>query len=413
MAKDYYETLGVSKDVDKQALKKAYHKLAMQYHPDRNKEPGADEKFKEISNAYSVLSNDDKRKAYDQFGEAGVNGMGGGGFEGFSPEDIFSQVFGQGFGGGKGGFDFGGFGGREEKRTPTRSDDLHYEYEMSLEDFYNGTTKTIEYPRDEICSTCNGRGTNKLGVDKTCKTCKGTGQVKATQRFGGGLFTQVSPCGACNGSGEKIKAEDSCKSCQASGVQRKKKTISFKVEPGMKSGSDILFRGESHQYPGIAAGDVIISLTEKPHYLLTRYEDDLYMKKQIPLIDALTGYDFNFKHLDGRTIKIKNNAKANVVSPNDVIVIHGEGMPGRGKRGNLYVQLNVAFPKGHLLSEKTMLNELGTKSKSEPASTTVEAIHTNHPFISETQAQEIHQKGRRKKSSSRRQQQDQQQCAQM
>eukprot|EP01129_Flabellula_baltica_P016210 TRINITY_DN8530_c0_g1_i1.p1 TRINITY_DN8530_c0_g1~~TRINITY_DN8530_c0_g1_i1.p1 ORF type:complete len:306 (-),score=97.50 TRINITY_DN8530_c0_g1_i1:21-938(-) len=304
-------------------------------------------------------------------------------------------------------------GGPEAPRRPSRTEDLTHDLALTLEDFYNGVSKMLEYTRDELCGTCDGRGTKSPSISKKCGTCNGTGQQKITQRFGGGLFQTVQRCGSCNGTGEKIKPEDACGTCRGHGTVQKEKVLKIEIEPGTRPGTDKIFYGESNQYPGASTGDVVITLTEKPHYLFTRSEDDLYMKKKISLNEALTGYEFTFRHLDGKMVTVKSSVDSKVISPGDVQMLAGEGMPGKFKKGNLYIQFSVDFPKDKLLSEEETLAKLGVKNKAEPANTVMEAVATNHKFVDESRSQKESAGGYKKYKRKRAQQQQEQSCNQM
>jgi len=227
--KDYYKVLGVERGTPKEEIKKAYRQLAMQYHPDRN--PETADKFKEISEAYSVLSDDKKRQMYDQFGEAGVQGMDQGPMGGMSPEDLFSQVFGGGFGGfGGGPSPFGNFGnfGRGSRRPqkPTRTQDLMHELEVSLEDLYTGKTIKLDFGKNSLCTTCDGEGTTVPNAVQDCSSCKGTGVRTYTTQVAPGFISETqSTCDNCKGEGKMIRPKDRCTTCKGNKVMKKNKEI--------------------------------------------------------------------------------------------------------------------------------------------------------------------------------------------
>ncbi|MCK5660731.1 MAG: DnaJ domain-containing protein, partial [Methanosarcinales archaeon] len=233
--RDYYEILGASKDADEKTIKKAYRELAMKYHPDKNKEAGAEEKFKEISEAYGVLSDKDKKAKYDQYGHAGIDGR-------YSQEDIFggidlNDIFGGGGGFGGSIFDhiFGGGGGR--RRGPTRGSDLRYDMEIEFMDAAHGKETKITIPREENCDTCKGSGAKEGTSPKTCPVCKGSGQVTQVRRTPLGNFAQSTTCNTCRGDGKII--DNPCTTCHGSGKVRKKRNISVKIPAGVDTGSQL------------------------------------------------------------------------------------------------------------------------------------------------------------------------------
>jgi molecular chaperone DnaJ len=269
--RDYYEVLGVSKDASKDAIKKSYRKLAMKYHPDKNKEPEAEERFKEISEAYGVLSDDEKRRQYDSFGHAGIDGT-------YTQEDIFrninfNDIFGDlGFGGG--GFNifdmFFGGGARSARRTgPRRGADLRTDIEITLEEAYEGIKTNVTFPRLEKCKTCEGTGA-KLGTStSTCSTCNGSGQMSYSKRTPFGQFTSVTTCENCRGEGTVI--ETPCSDCKGRGLLQKVKKISVKIPPGVDTGSRLRIarEGEAGEKGG-PPGDLYVVIHVKPHVVFVR-----------------------------------------------------------------------------------------------------------------------------------------------
>ncbi|KAL0226632.1 hypothetical protein P9112_013956 [Eukaryota sp. TZLM1-RC] len=339
MGQDYYELLGVSRDAGEKELGKAYRKLALKYHPDRN--PGdsvAADKFKEISNAYEVLSNPEKRRIYDQFGEEGLQG--GGMPSGGSPFDIFESMFGG----------MGGMGGRGRQRT--RAEDIQHDMSVSLEDLYNGKTKRIRVTRARKCHTCSGSGSRAGdGGVKVCRNCDGKGQVVHAVQRGFMIQQSVVPCNACKGTGETVR--DPCKDCSGNGTTKDAKTLEVYIGKGMKTGSKVMFRGEGNEARGLSPGDVVVVIREKEHALFTREGPNLIINKKISLVDALCGVSFVIKHLDGRKVHIKTRANE-VISPGTVKCVLGEGMPFEQQpymKGNLYVKFDVEFPKTQSLRE--------------------------------------------------------------
>ncbi|RKP11599.1 DnaJ domain-containing protein, partial [Piptocephalis cylindrospora] len=246
-----YEALGVSPDASESDLKKAYRKLALKYHPDKN--PDAGDKFKEISHAYEVLSDSQKREVYDRFGEAGLSGEGGMGGGGVSPEDLFAQLFG---GGGGGFFGGGGPGGSSRHSGPRKGKDVGHGLKVTLEDLYKGKTSKLALQRNIICKKCDGKG-GKAGAVKSCSTCNGQG-VRLTIRQMGPMIQQVQQtCPDCRGEGEIINQKDRCKDCLGKKVISERKVLEVHVDKGMKGGQRITFTGEADQAPGTLPGDVV------------------------------------------------------------------------------------------------------------------------------------------------------------
>ncbi|KAL1923576.1 uncharacterized protein VTP21DRAFT_8556 [Calcarisporiella thermophila] len=328
----YYDQLGVSPNASESDIKKAYRKLALKYHPDKNPEAG--DKFKEISHAYEILSDERKRQIYDQYGESGLQGDGMGG--GVSPEDLFSQLFG-GFGG------FGG-AGRRGPSGPQRGKDMAHALKVSLEDLYKGKTSKLALQKHVICSKCDGKG-GKEGAVQTCGGCQGRG-VKITLRQMGPLVQQIQQtCPDCRGEGEVIRDKDRCKQCNGKKIVNERKVLEVHIDKGMREGQKITFSGEGDQMPGIVPGDVIIVLEEKPHPRFKRKGDDLFCEVKIDLLTALAGGQFHVEHLDDRVLAV-SILPGEVIRPGDIKVISGEGMPQHRthQHGNLYVKFDVEFP---------------------------------------------------------------------
>ncbi|KAI8912916.1 hypothetical protein DFJ77DRAFT_440978 [Powellomyces hirtus] len=339
MVKDtkFYDLLEVSSTASESELKKAYRKLALKYHPDKN--PDAGDKFKDISHAYEILSDAQKREVYDRYGEEGLSGEGGGG-PGMSPEDLFSHLF----GGGGGGF-FGGGGGRSRNAGPRKGKDMAHALKVSLEDLYKGKVSKLALQKQVICNKCDGKG-GKEGAVKTCTGCHGRG-VKIIMRQIGPMIQQMQQtCPDCNGEGEMIKEKDRCKACNGKKISSERKILEVYIDKGMQDGQKITFTGEGDQAPGIVPGDVIIVIEEKEHPRFKRKGDDLYYEAKIDLLTALAGGQFSITHLDDRVLLV-NILPGEVVKPGDVKAISGEGMPGYKRpfeKGNLYVKFDIAFP---------------------------------------------------------------------
>lgn len=343
MVKDttLYDTLGVSADVDSNALKKAYRKLALKHHPDKSPGPESEQKFKEISAAYDILSDEKKRGTYDRFGMDGLKEGGGGGGFGGDAHDIFSAFFG-------GGNPFGGGGGQRRER---RGRDVVHELRVSLDDLYNGTTKKLAINRKKICDTCNGRG--GAGDPKRCNTCRGSGVTVQIRQIGPGMVQQMqTTCGDCRGEGEVISARDRCKDCSGKKIISEKKILEVHIDKGMKETQKIPFRGCADESPGIETGDVVIVIIEKDHDVFQRKGNELFMKMKIGLNEALTGFTRSITTLDKREIAI-TSLPGEYVQHEALKVVVSEGMPihrNPFEKGNLVIQFEVGYPDKEFFS---------------------------------------------------------------
>ncbi len=362
MAKrDYYEVLGVPKGASKEDIKKAYRKLAVKYHPDRNPEDSkAEELFKEASEAYEVLSDEKKRQAYDQFGFAGVEGMGGGGggAQDFSSafrdfEDIFGDfgdIFGSFFGGG------GGGGGRRRGSSRTsaqRGADLRYNLDISFKDAVFGTKVEISYERHVTCPSCGGNGAETGSGRKVCPTCGGSGQVRRSS----GFFSIASPCPTCNGEGYII--ENPCDMCKGNGVISKPQKLKVTIPPGIESGKRINIPGQGDAGPnGGPAGDLFVYVRVKPHEYFERHGNDIYCVIPITFTQAALGAEIMVPTLEGKKVKVKvpsgtQNGK--------ILRLKNEGVPhlhNSNRRGDLYIKVRVEVPKKMSSRGKELLKEL-------------------------------------------------------
>jgi len=334
----YYDRLGVPTDADTNVIKKAYYKMAQKYHPDKN--PGdkeAEEKFKECSEAYEVLSDSQKRETYDRFGKEGLEG---GGFHGGNPFDIFSQ-----FGGMGGGFsDFFGGGGQ---RGPKKGQDIEHAIPVTLEDLYKGKKKKMKINRKIICEKCTGSGSKKGGgVDTKCKKCNGQGKEMKTIRQGNTIYQTQAVCSACDGKKYVIPEEDKCEVCHGDKVVKDSKILTVEIEPGMQWGQQLSFYGESDQFPDTITGDVVFVLkppAQEPS-IFTRSGSDLSCKKEVSLIEALSGVKFVIKHLDGKDLLISTDE---IIQPGEKRKVLQKGMPILNKPdkfGDLYIELTVVLP---------------------------------------------------------------------
>jgi len=424
---DYYTRLGVQRSASADDIKKAYRKLAMKYHPDRNKgDKVAEEKFKQISEAYNVLSDEKQKQVYDQFGEEGLNGAG---FDmgGMDPNDIFASVFGgQNPFGGMGGF--GGFGGGPQK--PTRTPDLQHTIKLTLEDLYKGITKKLEFSRKVLCNTCSGSGATNPRDVKKCTTCKGSGVETIIRQMGPMIQQQQVSCRNCGGHGETIPEHCKCKTCSGKKTKKEQTTLSIKVEPGMHDGEVIVLPGQAHQEPGQSTGDVVIRINMIPHPSLKRRGANLYLTHKISLFQSLSGYEFSYISPDKRTLKIKSDPKGMVIFTGDVKEVKGEGMPTLGnptRKGNLFIKLVVEHPKVAFFTAEE-LNSLSNKIAAPSplqgsfdgtlTTTDIAGSAPDFNFTADEAREEYEQKNARKSSGSRRSRQQQEepqgtQCQQM
>lgn len=357
MKRDYYEVLGVSKNASKGEIKKAYRRLAMQYHPDRNKSPDAEEKFKEISEAYGVLIDDEKRRQYDMFGHAGIDGRYTREdiFRGINFEDIFGDL----------GFDFMnlgsifqnffGGGGARARRGPSRGADLRFDMEITLEEAAKGTEKKIKYPRLEKCDVCDGTGAKPGTSMITCSTCNGRGQVGFTKRTPFGQFTSVSTCSRCGGEGQIV--ETPCSNCRGSGKVKATKQLIVKVPPGVDTDSRLRLAGEGEAGDkGGPPGDLYVVIHIKPHDIFIREDDDLFLELPITFSQAALGSRIEIPTLNGSSIlKIPPGTQSGTV-----FRLKGKGMPSiRGYgRGDLHVRVQLKTPTNLSPEERRLFQEL-------------------------------------------------------
>ncbi|KAG5513522.1 hypothetical protein PMAC_000954 [Pneumocystis sp. 'macacae'] len=349
MVKDtkYYDVLEVRPDAGENDLKKAYRKLALKYHPDKN--PAAGDKFKEISHAYEVLSDPQKREIYDRYGEEGLLGDGSSGMSGMNAEDIFSQFF--------GGSMFGGSTNRGST-GPRKGKDLVHPLKVSLEDLYKGKVSKLALQKHVMCSKCDGRG-GREGAVRQCSTCNGTGHKTVTRALGPMIQRFQTVCPDCNGEGEHIRDKDRCKECKGKKTVSERKLLSVHVDKGMKEGQKIVFSGEGDQGPNITPGDVIFVLEQKEHPLYKRRDDDLYTVHKIDLLTSLAGGKVFIQHLDDRFLEI-SILPGQCIKPGDVKVLQGYGMPSYRHHdyGDLYVRFEIEFPRPYSITDPASLSLL-------------------------------------------------------
>lgn len=331
--KDYYDVLGVNRAALKSEIKRAYKDLSKKYHPDKN--PGnkeAEAKFIELAQAYEVLSDDEKRRVYDQYGEDGLKND----KQQFnSPFDIFSQF---GFGGGGG----GGFGRQQQERKgPEIKMDMH----VTLEEIFNGHFIEVDMNKQIICPICRGSGAKNANDVKTCHDCNGRGIKVVKHMLGPGMWQQVQThCDTCGGKGKIVKSK--CSSCHGHKVKRGSRQLTLTIERGMPDGERVVFEGEGDENPEHAAGDVVFVLNTLPHATFVRDGVDLKIKRRISLREALLGFEFTLKHLDGVDIVVKREGV--VTQPGHIQEVKGEGMPTHkfpSERGSLFVEYKVDLPE--------------------------------------------------------------------
>ncbi|MCH4243659.1 molecular chaperone DnaJ [Acinetobacter gerneri] len=361
MAKrDYYEVLGVSKTANDDEIKKAYRKLAMKYHPDRNPDNAeAEDKFKEAAEAYEVLSDAEKRSMYDRMGhnafEGGFGGGAGGGFGGFSAEDIFSQ-FGDIFGGA-----FGG-GGRGQQRQ-RRGSDLRYVMELTLEEAVKGIKKTITFTAPAPCETCDGKGSKNPNDVETCKTCNGAGQVRMQQ----GFFSVQQTCSTCRGQGKIIK--NPCHTCHGSGVADRQQTLEVTIPAGVDNGDRVRLTGKGEAIRGGQSGDLYVEVVVREHEIFQRDGADLYMDVPVSIADAALGKELEIPTLDGRvSLKVPEGTQTG-----KLFRLRGKGVkPVRSSmQGDLLCRIVIETPVNLTSRQRELLKELqatmeGDDNKSSP-----------------------------------------------
>ena len=359
-----YDILGVSKNAGDSEIKKAYRKLAMKYHPDKSNNSNREDneaKFKEISNAYDILKDKEKRDLYDRFGEEGLKGMGGGGG---NPFDIFDNIFGNSnpFGSS---FSFNSGRSNRRRKAPDRVEEI----KIDLEDLYNNVVKKIDIKQKIVCLSCRGTGANSKEDIVICSNCNGQGKVMKIINIGPGMIQQtMATCEKCRGKGKSIKKL--CRECQGNRTVVKNKKINLPIENGLKDGSKITIPELANHDPDCdTQGDLIIKIKFREHNFFKRKNNDLIFTKNILLSEALCGCEFAISHLDGRQILIKTNQ---IIKPNQEYCVKDEGLKiDDNFRGDLIINFNIIFPDKLDTDRKKYLNKILPIRKSEPLN------HTN------------------------------------
>lgn len=354
--RDYYEVLGVSKGASDDELKKAYRKLAKKYHPDVNpSDKEAEAKFKEVNEAYAILSDADKRAAYDNYGHAafdgtgnptGAGGFGGAGFDFSDIGDIFGNIFGGGFGTG---------GASARRNAPTRGDDIGIRVDLTFEEAVFGVKKNISYNRIQRCSDCSGSGAAKGTSPETCSACGGTGQRRVTQRIGGMAFQSTATCDACRGTGKTIK--NPCQNCRGTGYVRVTKKLEVSIPAGIDDGGRVALRGQgSDGRNGGSSGDLILVVTVRPSDVFERDGNNLYCEVPVSVTDATLGAEIEVPTLEG-TVKY---SIPEGTQPGAAFTIRGKGVPYVGsatRRGDLTFIVKIEIPTKLNAKQKEQLRQ--------------------------------------------------------
>ncbi len=354
MARDYYETLGVSRNSDKDDIKQAFRRLARKYHPDVNKDPGAEETFKEINRAYEVLSEPETRARYDQFGEAGLGGGGGAGYPDMGDMGGFADIFESFFGG------FAGAGGQQQQQRrrggPTRGDDLRLDLKVDFQDAVFGKEREISISHLETCGGCTGSGAKSGTRPRTCPTCSGSGQVRRATRTPFGSFTQVSVCPTCTGTGQVI--EDKCEVCSGSGQVQKSKKLKITVPAGVDNGTRLRVSGEGDAgMRGGPPGDLYVYLFVNEDANFKRDGINILSELKISYLQAILGAHLEVKTVDGdEMVDIPPG-----IQPGTVLTLESKGVPRLGNavsRGNHLLTISVEIPKKVGSEERELLEKL-------------------------------------------------------
>ncbi|OON65908.1 molecular chaperone DnaJ [Hymenobacter sp. CRA2] len=361
--RDYYEILGVAKNASGDEIKKAYRKVAIKFHPDKNPDdPTAEDKFKEAAEAYEVLSDEQKRARYDRFGHQGVGGAAGGG-HGPSMEDIFSQ-FGDIFGGGGGFESFFGGGARSQGRRVRKGSNLRIKLKLDLEEVANGVEKKIKVKRYTACNTCSGTGAKNGTEQRDCATCQGQGQVKRVVQTMLGQMVSSSTCPTCHGEGKVVTSK--CDVCHGEGRQLAEEIIPINIPAGVAEGMQLSMSGKGN-YPerGGVPGDLLIQIEEEPHELLKRDGNNVVLDQYISIVDAALGASLEVPTIEGKVkVKIDPGTQAG-----KILRLRGKGIPdlnGYGK-GDQLIHINVWTPKNVTSEERAALEKLRSSPNFTPS----------------------------------------------
>jgi molecular chaperone DnaJ len=359
MSQDFYEMLGCQRTASPEDIKKAYRKLAMQHHPDRNQgNKDAEKKFKELSHAYDILKDPDKRAAYDRYGAAafegghGPGGPGGMNGQGFDFGSVFGDIFDEMFGGGR--------GGRPGARGDMRGQDLRFNLEITLEQAYGGTEATVRVPSSVICETCHGSGAEAGSKPHQCPTCKGHGRLRAQQ----GFFTVERACHTCHGVGQVI--DKPCKTCAGQGRVRREKTLKVNIPAGVEDGTRIRLTGEGEAGTrGGPAGDLYVFLSVRRHQMFEREGADIHCRVPISMVQATLGGNVEVPTLDGKAARINIPAGA---QNGHQFRLRAKGMPivRSTQRGDMYIEINVETPTNLTARQKELLKEFEKAGQTSP-----------------------------------------------
>jgi molecular chaperone DnaJ len=341
--RDYYDILGVGRSAGGDEIRSSYRRLAKQYHPDVNRDPGAEERFKELNEAYAVLSDDQKRAAYDRYGHAGVSATGAPDFSGFGMEDIFESIF-------------GGFGSRtSSRRSPRRGSDLRHDLSITFEESISGIEKEIQVTRHEVCPACRGSGAEPGTQPVRCPTCNGTGEVRQVRQTFLGSMVNVSTCPTCGGKGETIATP--CRTCNGRTQVRQTRRLSVNIPPGVDSGTQIRLSGEGE--PGVNGGpngNLYVVLSVLPHKYFRRQGDDIVLEVAVNLAQAALGGEISVPTVNGHErLKIPPGTQSGTP-----FHLRGKGVPHlqRNGRGDMYVLVTVATPTNLSGEQKKLLKDL-------------------------------------------------------
>ena len=345
--RDYYQVLGVPQNASDEQIKKAFRKLALQYHPDRNKSAGADAKFKEINEAYHVLSDTEKRASYDRFGHAGVDSQGPSGFEGVENFGGFGDIFDAFFGG----------TGTKSRSSATRGVDLQYSMTINFEDSVFGIEKEFEVQRMEVCEHCRGNRSEPGSKPSTCSNCGGTGEIRRGQKSIFGQFVQVAPCGVCRGDGKVIT--NPCSKCFGSGTKKRNRKLAVSIPAGIETGTQIRLNGEGEPGSrGGSSGDLYVAIRVREHDLFQREGNNLIIQHKINIVEAALGAKKMVPTIEGEEeLNIPQGTQSG-----DVFQLKGRGVPhlqNERRRGDQLISIIVATPQHLTSQQRTILQELG------------------------------------------------------